>query len=353
MKTSLWLCSALAFGVVAACGSTQATKSTPDMAVSADVFPADAQVPDGAVADAGASDVGLPGKATFETADPDAIVVLDANVMCSFCKNSDHPTWIQDWATRVVWWYDVIQRHDPDLMALQEFQEIVPTDPKLTQPEQITAPGNAYDFEYYHFKSGDMFDYDYDDATVFWKKSRFTKLDTGVFWLSPTPDVSFSTGFKQPQQPRMVVWVLLHDKQTNRDFYFANTHFDNNFPSQKLSAPLVLQRFAALPGPHPILFGGDFNSRPDSEAYKILVQGVDGKGLHFEDTRYTAKKVGLLSNVEPPAMALADFEDIDHIFLTGATFTVQWWVLDLWRYGDLKQAPSDHNGAIVTSVKWP
>ncbi len=353
MKPILWLCSALALSLLAACGSSATSKTAADVAVAADVSAVDVPAADVAAADVASADVPLPGKATFETADPAAVVVLDANVMCSFCKNSDHPEWVQDWSARVLWWHDVILRHDPDLMALQEFQEIVPTDPVLSQPEQIIKPENAYDFEYYHYKPGDLFEQNYDDATVFWKKARFDKLDTGVFWLSPTPDASYSTGFHQPQEPRLVVWVLLHDKTNNRDFYFANTHFDNNAPSQKLSSPLVLQRFAALPGPHPILFGGDFNSAPDTDAYKTLVQGVDGKGMKMEDARYTAKTAAVFSNVKPPPMALGDFEDIDHIFLTGATFTVSWWVLDLWRYGDLLQAPSDHNGAIVTSVKWP
>lgn len=353
MKGTIWMCSAiLALGALGCSSSASPTAAAVDVQAAADVSATDAQVSDTISTDS-QSDVPLPGKATFETADPEALVVLDANVMCSFCKNSDHPEWAQDWATRLPWWHDVIVRHDPDLMALQEFQEIVPTDPVLSQPAQIIAPENAYDFEFYHYKTGDLFEQDYDDATVFWRKSRFDKLDTGVFWLSPTPDQSFSTGFHQPQEPRLVVWVLLHDKKANRDFYFANTHFDNNFPSQKLSSPLVLQRFAALAGPHPIIFGGDFNSDPDTEAYQTLIKGVDGKGLHLDDSMTLAKTAGVLSNVEPAPLKLAEFENIDHIFLGGATFSVQWWVLDLWRYGALKQAPSDHNGAIITSVKWP
>ena len=129
MKPTLWLCSALALSLLAACGSSATSKTAADVAVAADVSAADVPAADVPAADVASADVPLPGKATFETADPAAVVVLDANVMCSFCKNSDHPEWVQDWSARVLWWHDVILRHDPDLMALQEFQEIVPTDP--------------------------------------------------------------------------------------------------------------------------------------------------------------------------------------------------------------------------------
>lgn len=337
-----------------ACGGSRADTPAPnpDAQGSGDSGGLDSQPLD-ATADTQDSIAGLPQKATFETADPQAVVVLDYNVMCSFCVNSSHPEWEQAWSARLPWLRDVIHRHDPDLMAIQELQELVPTDPTLTQAQEIVAPDNAYEFEYYHHKEGDLFDADYDDATVYWKKARFTRLSSGVFWLSPTPDEAYSTGFAKVQEPRLVVWVLLHDQVNARDFYFVNTHFDNNAPSQEKSAPLVLERLGKLAGQHPLIFAGDFNTDPADKAWAILTKGVAGQGFHFDDSKALAKTAQVFSNVTPPPIGFADLEDIDHVFVAGAPFQVAWWLTDLWRYGANGQAPSDHNGAIVTSLRWP
>ena len=273
--------------------------------------------------------------------------------------NSTHLEWDQDWALRKPMIRDIFLRHSPDLIGIQELQEFVPyppadlpDNPTMDQPLQITAPEFAYDFEFYHHKAGDLLDSDYDDATVFWKKARFDKLESGVFWLSPTPELAFSTGFKQPQEPRLVVWVLLHDKTTSKDFYFANTHYDNNAPSQALSAPLTLQQFAPLLAKHPLIFAGDFNANSKHVAYATLTQGDKGQGPSLQDSHNLAKQKAILTNVTPAPLTLDTLEDIDHIFLGGATFDVTWWVTDTWRYTAKVEGPTDHNGPIITSVHW-
>ena len=47
-------------------------------------------------------------------------------------------------------------------------------------------------------------------------------------------------------------WAHFVDLETNTEFLFTTTHFDNNSPCQTLSAPLVLERTApwnfAMPG---------------------------------------------------------------------------------------------------------
>ncbi len=349
---------------VAACGGKGADTPAPNPdASAADASPGDLAAQD--VADTAASpdvlgevnqsDSGtldVPGTATFETADPQRVTVMTYNFMCSFCVNKDHDDWEHKWAARVPWLHDVLVRHDADLVGLQEAQGV--GDPIPNEIEQLILPESSYAYYYYHWVPGDPLEFDYPDAAVLWRKARFDKLATGQFWLSPTPDVAFSSGFAKggAQFPRVVVWVLLHDKQTNKDFYFANTHFDNNAPSQTLSAPLSLDVFGKMAVKHPVIFVGDFNASPEHEAYKILTQGVDGKGFHFQNALDLAKTMGFLTNVAPLPDETQHLEAIDHVFLGGATFDVTWWVQDFWRYGKLLQAPSDHDGAIVTSVRW-
>ena len=52
---------------------------------------------------------------------------------------------------------------------------------------------------------------------------------------------------------------------------------------QELSAPLVLERTAALASELPVIMVGDYNSQPSDPAYAILTEGVDGAGPRFAD----------------------------------------------------------------------
>src|SRR5690606_9112160 len=78
----------------------------------------------------------------------------------------------------------------------------------------------------------------YPDAAILYRTERFDLVGSGEFWLSPTPDEPSSIGFSPPQVPRLVVWARLFDKQSDAELVFVSTHFDNNSPSQELSAPL-------------------------------------------------------------------------------------------------------------------
>ncbi len=309
-----------------------------------------------------AADVGADATATNDAtgadvtaADPHLVKVMTYNVMCPFCLNSDHPDWPQDWATRVPMVRDTIARFDPDLIGVQE---TFTPDPSVDMLGDITATGGVYGSLFYIKKPtdqttdlGDSFE-TYSDAAVLYRKSRFDVLDQGAIWLSPTPDLAFSNGFATGGQfPRLIFWARLNDKLANRTFVMASTHFDNNTPSQKLSAPLALQRFGPMAQQEPVVFVGDFNSTPDTEAYAILDKGVDGKGgFQFTNAFDVAVKWQVDSNRTPkPDYGLAN--RIDHLWLAGATFTVPEWHVDLHAYGDLQMWPSDHD-PMVAWIRW-
>ncbi len=301
----------------------------------------------------GAVDDGLSGDGA-DTPDPESLRVLNYNVMCSFCKNSAHPDWVQDWKSRVPWLLDVMTRHDADIIGTQELQAIGIATGAPDEFGQILPPG--YETFYYRHKPGDLLDLDYPDAAIAWRSARFAKVSDGSFWLSPTPETAFSTGFdKGGQLPRLVVWVRLHDKLGKRDVTIVNTHFDNNSPSQDLSAPLLLERLLPLAKETPLVVMGDFNAAPASTAYAKLVGGspaLSAAQPALVDSFNVAKAgKGPVSNVEP-VPTWVEAERIDHVFVHGS-FTIDRWVVDLWRYGDKIQAPSDHPGAIVVDMHWP
>jgi len=111
-------------------------------------------------------------------------------------------------------------------------------------------------------------------SPVFWRKSRFALLDSGTFWLSPTPDI-VSRGW-DALYSRICTWVKLRDRRTGVAFHFWNTHFDHRgAEARKNSAMLLLARMKPhLGGREPVILLGDFNSTPDTEAYAILAAGL-------------------------------------------------------------------------------
>lgn len=334
----------LGAAALAGCGSDAADATKADASTSG----TDASSSGDAGADgSGADSLSADGAASDAKAvDPKRLTVLNYNVMCSFCKNEDQPGWVHDWKTRVPWLSDVVARYDPDLVGLQELSAIGLEPGSPDEAEQILGK-DTYGVYYYRSKPGDAFEFDYPDAIVAWRKSRFELLDKGEFWLSPTPDTAYSIGFAKGMQfPRLVVWARLKDKASGREFSFANTHFDNNTPSQDLSAPLSLERLAPLAAKGPLIFCGDFNSTPSSTAFAKLLGGAP----KLLDTYALAAKKTQESNVTP-VPAWQEPARIDHVFVTEQLQAEQW-SIDLWRYGAQSQAPSDHPGAVVVRLGW-
>ena len=281
---------------------------------------------------------------------PAPIRVMAYNVMCSFCTNGDHPDWVSDWASRLPWLRDVITRHDPDLVLVQEPSAL---DPAKDEMADLAGDDGTYGAVYYHHTEDDYFGVDYPDSAILYRKARFSVVEQGQFWLGPEPDVAFSAGFSRSGAlPRLVVFARFRETPSGRELVVGSTHFDNNTPNQAMSAPLALERFAPMAAAHPVIFGGDFNSTPTSDAYHTLAEGVDGQGFHFTNT-FDLSTTGWhqeTNQTPPPDYDPAD--RIDHVWVAGGTFSVSDWAVDTFAYGDLAQYPSDHL-AITTTLALP
>ena len=259
--------------------------------------------------------------------EPAPLRVMTFNVLCSLCGSEE----FDPWEERLAYFGDIFARHDPDLIGIQELT------PLAGEVEQILeqAPGRAA--LYFAPESG----LPYPDATIVYRTERFEVLEHGEYWLSPTPDEPRSTGFADPQLPRLLVWARLADLENDGELYFASTHFDNNVPSQELSAPLVKERtLPYLDGP--VVVVGDFNAKPPSPGYEILMTEAL-HGFAFVDTFDRAAEPGIVSNQEP-VPSYDTGARIDHVLLAGtaAEWTVEAWAADLTVYGPSERYPSDH-----------
>jgi endonuclease/exonuclease/phosphatase family metal-dependent hydrolase len=114
---------------------------------------------------------------------------------------------------------------------------------------------------------------------LYYRRSRFEKLDGGHFWLSETPEVVGSKSWDS-SLPRMVSWVKLRDKKqaSAPPVLFFNTHFDHRGPTARLeSAKLIRAKASELGKDCLVVITGDFNADQQSPPYEALFSTIEGR----------------------------------------------------------------------------
>lgn len=97
-------------------------------------------------------------------------------------------------------------------------------------------------------------------CAVFYLKNNFELLNSSTFWLSETPEMP-SLGW-DANIKRIVTWVHLKEKQTDKEIYVFNTHFDHKgAQARKHSARLLAQKISEITSSNETVFiTGDFNA---------------------------------------------------------------------------------------------
>ena len=181
----------------------------------------------------------------------------------------------QGWGHRKKLVVERIRAFDPDLLGMQECRDD-------EQSEYLRA-----NLPEYHFigipRSGDGPTAD-EMAPVWFKQSVFELLESGVFWLSETPELPGSRGWGA-LFPRTVTWARLKLRQRPaKSLVFFNTHFDYLGPEVTVpSARLLQARIAKIAGRQPALLCGDFNAEKDSPAYQVLASTRRHPGPRLHD----------------------------------------------------------------------
>ncbi|MDR2283884.1 MAG: endonuclease/exonuclease/phosphatase family protein [Sphingobacterium sp.] len=180
------------------------------------------------------------------------------------------------WALRKEPLSDLIKSHSFDLLGTQEGS--------VTQMQELLQllPGFAKVEVGYGGKDGKLH-----TCAVLYKTAHFELLDSGVFWLSETPDVP-SVGWDATDR-RVCQWTKMKDKKSGKSFYFFNAHFYwRNEVARRESGPLMVRKIQEIAGTYPVLVVGDFNSEPSSsqvkamkavfvDSYEASVNGTKGK----------------------------------------------------------------------------
>jgi endonuclease/exonuclease/phosphatase family metal-dependent hydrolase len=179
------------------------------------------------------------------------------------------------WDKRKDFLMETIQRFDPDLLGTQETLEFQRVFLATGLPGHEDLGVGRED----GVKKGEM-------AALFYRRSRFEKLEGGHFWLSTTPETAGSKSWDS-SLPRMVTWVKLRETQRKEApaLLFLNTHFDHLGAQARLeSAKLLRQRLTTLGAGCRVVVTGDFNAGETSDPYRALFGETAGAPSPIYDT---------------------------------------------------------------------
>ena len=160
-------------------------------------------------------------------------------------------------------------------------------------------------------------------CAVFFRKDRFTLLDSGTFWLSETPEVVGALGWDGACE-RIATWVVLRDRD-GRELFFIDTHLDHvGQVARDEGVSLLMKRIETLSGGRPVFLTGDFNSEPGSSVVAhVQKDGVlrDAKAIAAQrsGTDWSFSDFGQIPEAERPLL--------DYIFVSGGIEAVRYEVL--------------------------
>jgi endonuclease/exonuclease/phosphatase family metal-dependent hydrolase len=211
---------------------------------------------------------GLPARAA---APPTDLKVMSFNVRTA---NADDG--VNDWdGNRKTLVVQTIRNFSPDLLGIQEDlnRQKNYLDDQLTSYNVVAGKGAQGG------SSGEF-------VSILYKRSRFTQLDAGEFWLSDTPTVAGSETWGGAL-PRKVTWVELRDNnRPDFTFVFMNTHWDHkSADARQASAALRRSKVRELAPGTPVVITGDFNADQGGDAYRRMT-GLDNADSvrDFDDT---------------------------------------------------------------------
>jgi endonuclease/exonuclease/phosphatase family metal-dependent hydrolase len=165
---------------------------------------------------------------------------------------------------------DVIRSYAPDVVGLQEPLEhqVRDIDERL---DDYRCIGRAREL-------GGGGEY----VPLLYRYGRFDAEQSGVFWLSDTPDVEGSVGW-DADATRISTWAVLRDHSTSRAFMIVNTHLDRwGQLAREESARVLLARASRFAG-MPLVITGDMNAvegDPPLEVVKAAMMRDSYRDIH-------------------------------------------------------------------------
>lgn len=176
-------------------------------------------------------------------------------------------------------------------------------------------------------------------SAIFYKKDKFTLLDSGNFWLSENssrPNLGWDAVCI-----RICSWGKFKERGSDKVFYFFNLHTDHvGVEARKKGAELVLAKIKEIAGSNPTILTGDFNVDQRNESYILLnTSGILRDS--YDLSSFRDAKNGTFNNFD---VSRQTDRRIDHIFLTNNFKVTNYSILTntYWDKDGIARIPSDH-----------
>ena len=194
--------------------------------------------------------------ATSATAATPPLRVMSFNIRYDTPRDSGNA-----WPHRKDWVASLVRFHGADVVGVQEALAHMLTDLDTRLPGFARVGVARTDGR----TKGEF-------SAILYRTGRLALLDSGTFWLSPTPEVVGSKGWDAALE-RVATWARFRDRVTGCTHVHLNTHFDHmGEQARQESARLIRRRLASLAGDDPIVMTGDLNAVPSSVAYRTLTR---------------------------------------------------------------------------------
>jgi endonuclease/exonuclease/phosphatase family metal-dependent hydrolase len=293
------------------------------------------QLPQRAARLTGRTDPGrLPSTARCEApCGPSTVTVMTLNVLCRFCAKEGY----DEWSVRLPQLQALITRHSPDLIGLQEVADI--------DDAVALLEGGGY-----RISSARWGGEHYTDALLAFQEDRMALIDEGALWLSPTPELPLSWGWRPLAFPRLVAWAQLRDRDSGLPILLATTHLDNNRPNKDRGAALIGEQIVPLAAGVPLILTGDLNTHAREDRFPTILGPLTEVSTVAAETQL----LGVRTGVPHTRRELQPDRRIDHILVgSPGDVSVSRWIHDAPVYGDPLRRPSDHPAVLATITLGP
>jgi endonuclease/exonuclease/phosphatase family metal-dependent hydrolase len=239
------------------------------------------------------------------------------------------------WAYRRPVLKKLLEREVPDVIGTQE--GVYP------QLRDIAADLPDYDWIGLGREGGSKGEF----CAIFYRRDRFEPVAFDHFWLSDTPNLVASITWGTAYH-RMVSWARFRERDTGREFYFWNTHFDHQIETaRQKSAQLIRERLAPLDPNVPLILVGDFNcAAGTSRASEILTNDAGLVDTWTIAAHRTNERLNTFHNYQPP---LTEGQRIDWILARPPVDVPTAAIIDHHENG---QHPSDHF-PVTATLRFP
>ena len=203
--------------------------------------------------------VALPGKSQ-------GIKILTYNIR--YNNPQDGPN---HWPLRMNKVFHLLNKHQPDIMGLQEVLSDQ-LDDLLKHLPQYKSIGVGRDDG---IDQGEF-------SPILYRPDKYELIRSNTFWLSENPDQPGSKNW-DAALTRIATWAIFKDNVSGKQFFVINTHFDHRGKTARLkSAELIKKLTAQLSGNLPVVLMGDLNTEPAEDPYRTFIHA---QPFTFMDSR--------------------------------------------------------------------